>query len=49
VHEQAVAPEAGNDAAGPYLLGGFAREGRQWPVLSLHRLAQSEALRRAGW
>lgn len=49
VHEQAAAPEAGNDAAGPYLLGGFAREGRQWPVLSLHRLAQSEALRRAGW
>lgn len=37
-----------NDPSAPFLLGGFAREGRAWRVLSLHRLAQSEVLRRAG-
>jgi twitching motility protein PilI len=36
------------DASAPFLLGGFAREGRAWRVLSLHRLAQSDLLRRAG-
>lgn len=41
-----IAPD---DAAAPYVLGGFLREGRPWQVLSLHRMAQSEAMRRAGW
>lgn len=47
--EQADAEAAPDDVLGPYLLGGFARDGRAWPVLSLHKLSQSEALRRAGW
>lgn len=38
-----------SDAMAPYVLGGFLREGRAWQVLSLHKLAQSETLRRAGW
>lgn len=44
-----AAPEVDfSDPSAPFLLGGFAREGRAWRVLSLHRLAQSEVLRRAG-
>lgn len=49
VAEQAPAPPAANDSAAPYVLGGFLREGRPWQVLSLHKLAQSDTLRRAGW
>ncbi|MGQ0501093.1 MAG: chemotaxis protein CheW [Panacagrimonas sp.] len=41
-----VQPVGGIPAA--CLLGAFCRDGRQWPVLSLHRWAQSEALRSAG-
>lgn len=48
VSEQAPSVVRGDEAVAPYLLGGFSREGRRWPVLSLHRLAQSETLRRAG-
>lgn len=47
--EQASAPPAPDDLLAPFVLGGFMREGRAWQVLSLHRLAQSETLRRAGW
>ena len=32
----------------PYLLGGFAREGRNWLVLSLHKLTRSQAFTVAG-
>jgi len=32
----------------PYLLGGFAREGRNWLVLSLHKLTASQAFTAAG-
>jgi twitching motility protein PilI len=32
----------------PYLLGGFAREGRNWLVLSLHKLTVSQAFTAAG-
>jgi twitching motility protein PilI len=32
----------------PFLLGGFAREGRNWLVLSLHKLAASQAFTVAG-
>ncbi|WP_420467801.1 chemotaxis protein CheW [Panacagrimonas sp.] len=49
VREQADLERSEQDPSAPYLLGGFQREGRVWPVLSLHRLAQSDALRRAGW
>lgn len=49
VADQAQPAIAEDDPLGPYLLGGFAREGRSWLVLSLHKLAQSEALRQAGW
>lgn len=49
VSEQTPAAPAANDSTAPYVLGGFLREGRSWPVLSLHKLAQSETLRRAGW
>lgn len=49
VGEQATAPAAVSETMAPYVLGGFQREGRDWPVLSLHRLAQSDTLRRAGW
>jgi twitching motility protein PilI len=34
---------------GPCVLGGFQRDGRSWLAFSLHRLAQSEPLRQAGW
>lgn len=47
--EQAQAPAAANDAISPFVLGGFLRDGRSWQVLSLHKLAQSDTLRRAGW
>ncbi|MCC2656589.1 MAG: chemotaxis protein CheW [Panacagrimonas sp.] len=47
--EQAPAEVSPGDAMAPYVLGGFSREGRAWQVLSLHKLAQSETLRRAGW
>lgn len=47
--EQAPADLAPGDVMAPYVLGGFVREGRSWQVLSLHKLAQSETLRRAGW
>lgn len=49
VHEQAPTAWPETDPAAPYSLGGFLREGRAWQVLSLHKLAQSETLRRAGW
>jgi twitching motility protein PilI len=32
----------------PFLLGGFAREGRNWLVLSLHKLTASQAFTAAG-
>lgn len=47
--EQAPPELPENDAMAPFVLGGFRREGRAWQVLSLHKLAQSETLRRAGW
>ena len=49
VVDQAKPSVAQDDPLEPYLLGAFAREGRSWLVLSLHRLANSESLRRAGW
>jgi twitching motility protein PilI len=49
VVDQAKATVADDDPLEPYLLGAFAREGRSWLVLSLHKLANAEALRRAGW
>lgn len=33
----------------PWLLGAFVRDGLAWYAFSLHKLAQSEALKRAGW
>ncbi|MGQ0699942.1 MAG: chemotaxis protein CheW [Panacagrimonas sp.] len=50
-HRQFAAAEqcaAQDGAMTPHVLGGFHREGRDWQVLSLHRLAQSDLLRRAG-
>lgn len=47
--EQADAALPPQDPAAACVLGAFAREGRSWRVLSLHRLAQSATLRRAGW
>ena len=47
--EQAATEPVAGDLMAPYVLGGFNREGRHWQVLSLHKLAQSETLRRAGW
>jgi twitching motility protein PilI len=32
----------------PYLLGGFSREGRNWLVLSLHKLTLSQTFTVAG-
>ena len=49
VRDQGRMQTAQTDAAAPYLLGCFQRDGRIWPVLSLHRLAQADVLRRAGW
>lgn len=49
VAEQSRPNLAEGDAMAPYVLGGFRREGRAWQVLSLHKLAQSDLLRRAGW
>ncbi len=49
VAEQAPAEISPGDIMAPFVLGGFVREGRSWQVLSLHKLAQSETLRRAGW
>lgn len=49
VTEQSKPDLADNDPRTPFVLGGFLREGRSWQVLSLHKLAQSETLRRAGW
>jgi twitching motility protein PilI len=39
---------AGAGELAPYLLGGFAREGRNWLALSLHKLARSVAFTAAG-
>lgn len=47
--EQSAPENFGSDPMAPFVLGGFMREGRAWQVLSLHKLAQSETLRRAGW
>lgn len=41
--------EAGHPAWAPYLLGGFRQQGRDWRVLSLHRLSEAEPLMQAGW
>jgi twitching motility protein PilI len=49
VVDQAKPNVADDDPLEPYLLGAFAREGRSWLVLSLHKLANAESLRRAGW
>ena len=49
VVDQAKPVVADDDPLEPYLLGAFARDGRAWQVLSLHKLANSEPLRRAGW
>lgn len=49
IAEQARPEIAPGDVMSPYVLGGFVREGRAWQVLSLHKLAESETLRRAGW
>ena len=38
----------GNGELDPYLLGGFAREGRNWLVLSLYKLTASQAFTVAG-
>jgi twitching motility protein PilI len=37
------------DALQPLELGGFLREGRQWRVISLHKLARTDTFRQAGW
>jgi twitching motility protein PilI len=47
--EQAPVDAAAGEVMQPFVLGGFMREGRPWPVLSLHKLAQSETLLGAGW
>jgi twitching motility protein PilI len=40
---------AENAALASYLLGAFVREGQPWLALSLHKIADSEAFRHAGW
>lgn len=49
VGEQATPRLSPDDPMGPFLLGGFLREGRSWLVLSLHQLSQSDMVRRGGW
>lgn len=33
----------------PWLLGAFVREGQPWLAFSLHKLAQADVLKQAGW
>jgi twitching motility protein PilI len=41
--------DSANDETRPWLLGGFVREGQPWLAFSLHKLAQSDVLKQAGW
>lgn len=46
--DQQHALAAGGGALAPYLIGGFAREGRDWLAFSLHKLVHSSAFTAAG-
>lgn len=47
--EQRSEVQDGKDNLRPYLLGGFVREGTPWLAFSLHKVAQSDTFKHAGY